>query len=153
MLATIRLALKNPDMERLLKHSREALSVETGQAYYDLDEFDTSLRVNVPVLDVEIDIADTVNVWNVFTFLGPNALVDSQGRGIIDFAHPSVTSSAKGVMSLKEATAIRMGLPKLARMLGEMEGGGELMRDFITGSSTCGARRSPQGSVRQLPSC
>jgi hypothetical protein len=32
MLATIRLALKNPDTERLLKHSREALSVETGWA-------------------------------------------------------------------------------------------------------------------------
>lgn len=132
MLLTIKLAGKNPDMSRLVKWSGQPLDVETGKSYYKLEEFDTSLKVNIPIVDVDVDIADTMNVWNVFVFLGPNALVDKGGKGFFDFARPTPGAAAKDVMTLKEAVATQAGLPKIAQALGKLEGGGDLMRDFLT---------------------
>ena len=128
MLITVKLAMQNKDMDTLVQWSGKPLDVETGKSYYELEEFDTSLKLPV----VDLDVSDAINVWNIFMFLGPNAMVDKGDKNFFDFARPTPGAAAKDVMTLKEAIATKAQLPKLAQALGKLEGGGELMRDFLT---------------------
>jgi uncharacterized protein YkwD len=116
--ASVKAALANPDVRRLVSGSKQMFSVDTGRDYLDVDRFADSALESWGTL---------INIGNIATMLMPGSAVRIGGK-LAGFTRAVGTSGA-AVTTAREAFMVGTGLEKLPAVFAETRTGAYLMKD------------------------